>query len=291
MNAQITTSSQSTPASAEYAVLPISGCLPNRDRSCLNVKPREDAHVVDRFNRIYIVADGVTRTPANNLYPIPSPAALAAEVFTQEAHKAICSVMHSLPPKEVLLFGARMGNQAVWRLNQTIYADQDVDFDTRDLGCACAILTLMHGGQLHYLFNGDCVGYTEDSEGSRVRFTPSQTARLEAWKASADPTERAYPFVRKNIRNNVNHPGRYGVFTGETAALDPRLLDFGTIDLNKVSRVILTSDGLDELFQSGEPIDPGLPLTLLRSAETLESATGSRSDDKTIVTLEIFGPI
>jgi hypothetical protein len=269
-----------------YWTLPITAAFPNRDTAYLNPKPREDSHVVDRFNGIVIVADGVTRTASNKQYPVPSPAAMASQEFVAEAHKALCSVIDKLEPMEALKFAARAGNLAVRKVNAELF--DTIDYNVNDLAGACAVLTLVRDGKLYYLSNGDCSGYIEKSPGELERFTENQTEKIRDWRKTAPKEEQSKIFSRQHVRNNPSHPAAYGVFTGEESALDSKLLSSGCIDLSSVQRVVLASDGTEELFKRKVAVDLGLPKTVLKAAEALDAAMASRSDDKTLVTLEVF---
>lgn len=258
----------------------------NRDDAYVNSKPREDRHLVDRYHDIFIVADGITRTALpGKRYQTPSPAARAAEAVVHASHQVLATVGPSLQPAVALRSAARAANRAVRDLADRLFRTTPVDYEVNDLPGACALISFIRGTTLHYLFNADCVGYAVKADGTLDRFTPSGTAALERWRSTRNGPEAVPAYIRRHIRNNPIHPARYGAFTGQESALLGDLLTVGTLSLKGLRGVVLTTDGFDELFESGEQLDLGDLDGLRRRAEELEGQSGRRSDDKTIISL------
>ena len=85
--------------------------------------------------------------------------------------------------------------------------------------------------------------------------------------------------------NNPNNPFGYGVFTGEEESL--YFLEKTITDIQKGDVLMLTTDGMDLIFQSENLIrlrDQD-PTSLIDYAEKLELDTCGTSDDKSIITL------
>jgi serine/threonine protein phosphatase PrpC len=238
-------------------------------------KPNEDYVLVQP--PVYIVCDGVTRTLIDNRYPIPSPAAEASRIFAHAALKAVLESQATFP-RERLMEGVRIGNEAVGVYNRERFSE--IDYLQNDFAGTVAIVALIENQTLHYAYIGDCGGYLIRN-GSISTFTHPQTEKIATY-----PHNYTIVQIRRDIRNNIAHEFCYGVFTGEETALS--CVEYGEIPLQTGDQIILISDGLAPYLDA----PPLLPLPslgeIIAAMEGIERETRIRSDDKTIIRVEVI---
>lgn len=104
-------------------------------------KPNEDYVLVDEAHHLYIVCDGVTRTPVNGRYPLPSPAAEASRRFAEATYKALLEVLPDHPPRHCLEQAVTIGNEAVRAYNTQRFVH--IDYVENDFAGTVAIIALI----------------------------------------------------------------------------------------------------------------------------------------------------
>lgn len=234
-------------------------------------KPNEDYFWFDEAAGAALVLDGVTRDRENGVYPDPSPARIATERFAQAASAALTAPDGT--PGERLLAAVKAGSAAVAQAN----AGAPTDFLPGTVG----VLTLAEEGRLHYAYVGDSNGILL-SKGRAAAFTEPQTKAVHDHRGEFSAYE-----IRAHICNNARHPCGYGVWTGQSGAMD--FLRMGSMVLAPGDRVLLCTDGLDPfLSDTGEAalcaMDSG---TLLARAMAFQKPEGWM-DDRTAVIIMIF---
>lgn len=252
------------------------------------VKPCEDALLVEPAHGVFIVVDGITRSPVNGQYPVPSPAADVAERIVQAAFAALAAGHDT--PEDALRQAVTAANEAVQSYNQATFPQ--VNYVEQDLAGAVALIGLLRETVFYYGFIGDCYGL-KISDSHHERFVLPQTADLEQHRAEivsqAGSPREATIIIRRDLRNNPRHPWGYGAFTGELGALD--FVRYGRVPLEPGTRLILASDGLEAVCEHLRTTDP-LRLTtitpeeLIQAAEALDQARNLRSDDKAVILLD-----
>lgn len=247
-------------------------------------KPNEDYLLVDPANGIFIVCDGVTRLPVDGCYPQPSPSAQAAAIFATATHRVLAGGVPAIAPDMTLRTAIAAGNAAVADLNAL--HGHAIDYLEHDFAGTVAIVGLIAGPALHYAYLGDCAGYTA-VVGSARRCTEPQTAHVAQYRTNIGTSRAATLEIRRAIRNHPEHPYGFGVFTGEPAALD--FVTCGQLALSPGQTILLASDGLAPLLDRrlAEVYDR-LPSEIIALAEQLDVALGLRSDDKTLVSIQIL---
>lgn len=237
-------------------------------------KPNEDYLLVQ--HPVYIVCDGVTRTLIDNRYPLPSPAAEASQVFAHATMDILLKNQGSIPSQR-LNEAVSIGNQAVGAYNRERFSE--IDYLQNDFAGTVGIIALIEDKTLHYAYIGDCAGYLIRN-GNLSTFTYPQTTKI-----AISPHHYTTLQIRRDIRNNTAHEFCYGVFTGEETAL--ACVEYGEIPLQANDEVILVSDGLAPYFDGS----PSLPLpsneAIIAAMEQIERETRIRSDDKTIIRVEV----
>ena len=240
-------------------------------------KPNEDYLIVDNGNRIYMICDGVTRNLIDGRYPDPSPSYLAAKVFAESVHRNILLNLYFNNPFQNLTDAIIYGNSRIAELNsERIKARQKI------LPGTVGVVAQIIRDKMHCIYLGDCsVWRFRNNKVERI--TNSQTQKI---KQQSNPL--ASFITREDFYNNPKNPFGYGVFTGEEESL--YFLEKTITDIQKGDVLMLTTDGMDLIFQSDNLIRlrDHDPTSLIDYAEKLELDRCCTSDDKSIITLKII---
>lgn len=248
-----------------------------------HAKPLEDYLIAEDLPGIYIVCDGVTRSLVNGDYPQDSPAQLAAKLFAETAYQVLARTLATALPRAALRAAIGAGNDAIRRYNMARFSH--VDYLENDLAGTVAIIGACVADAFHYAFIGDCCCYSVFKDDS-VRVTSPQTARVAEYRASAGFTTEATLTIRRDFRNNKQSVFGYGVFTGEAQALE--FVEYGHIPLAVGQTIVLASDGVVPLFDSApKMLCETDPAVILAEAEKLEVEQKIRSDDKSLIVVQI----
>lgn len=249
-------------------------------------KPYEDYILVDNEQQIYVVCDGVTRSPKNGVYPLPSPAAYAAEAFAVTVHNSISSNRHRYSSEALLELAIVDGNRSISEINRSILEERD--YLENDFACTVALACLIADDRLYYAYNGDCYGFKIHNDNGVTMFTSPQTKNVALYRAREGQGQAVTLRIRREFRNNKDSDYGYGVFTGEAKALE--LVEYGSFFLNDIQRVIFASDGLAQMFEIQPEILVGASAEqIVRNAELINEKLGTRSDDKAVIVLQITG--
>lgn len=259
-------------------------CIKNKDPRY--AKPCEDFHICDEKQQIFIIMDGATRyVPAGEKYPDPSPAALAASLFSETVHQSILKHRaKGLSGRELLFEAVQEGNRAVHHYN--VEAFPEIDFLENDFANACGLASVIEGSTFHYVYLGDPQGYLI-RDGKLERFTTMQTEIIDnlekiSRKQDGFDSSQFRKEVCSKIRNNRGAQYAFGSFTGEHAALE--MLEFGEVSLLDRDRLLLTTDGLLPVYTfEPERLTSSDYPKIIETGEKLEKLRGIRSDDKTLI--------
>ena len=237
-------------------------------------KPNEDYLIVDNRNRIYIICDGVTRNLIDGRYPDPSPSYLAARAFAESVHRNILLNLCSNNPFQNLTSAVIYGNYRIAQLNSKRIKDRQ-----KILPGTVGVVAQIIRDEIYYIYLGDC-SLWRFRNNKVERITNSQTQKI---KQQSNPL--ASFITREDLYNNPNNPFGYGVFTGEEESL--YFLEKAITDIQKGDVLMLTTDGMDLIFQSDNLIRlrDHDPTSLIDYAEKLELDRSCTSDDKSIITL------
>ena len=253
-------------------------------------KPIEDYLICDQENAIFILMDGATRyVKFGKPYPDPSPASEAAKLFAECVHQNLVDAPHNTPVKDSLLRSITAANKLIYEYNRECFPE--VDYLERDYANACGFSGVLKDGFLHFAYLADPQGYLI-RDGALRAFTHTQTEIIDNLEkiSRKDPSFDVVDFrkyVCSQVRNNKLHEYSFGAFTGEERALD--LLTFGEVQLQSQDKLILTTDGLLPLFKYNPQVFYTNNLEFaMDEMEKLESQLNIRSDDKSIITIDIL---
>lgn len=228
-------------------------------------KPNEDLAVFNAEKHFGMVLDGVSRDRENGIYPSPSPAAEACQLFASSindswAHDNFCELQFF--PEAI-----RKANSALHYYNDLLQHR----FPAGTVGIVFSILDY----RLCYAYIGDCCGAFLREGRLRV-FTESQTDMVKSHKKEFTSDQ-----IRFDICNHISHPCGYGVWDGNAAAMD--FVKYGEIQLLPQDAILFCTDGLEaELLQTNEKQLKDLSLTTLFSQKAVDGL-----DDRTCLRIRI----
>lgn len=288
-------------------------------------KPNEDAFCIHLDCGLAIVADGVSRSRRpDGTYPAEL-ATLAPELFIRAAGEALATRQRFWEPGTVREAVAA-ANTAIRKENEDRGITQAVNYDTVDyLGTTACILSLKAAADHAFGtfgFIGDPVAFFVRSDGAAMLLTRDQLdgchrfgrpyfKALAAREGLSDGEalrrrriwNRSYARNRREATDPDGHPVGYGVLTGEPGAT--HFFETRLVLARPGDRLILASDALRACAEIGEletesaasyqsiiPIirapDPAaVPEMLFQEIRTRERARKLRSDDATVVVVEV----
>ena len=231
-------------------------------------KPIEDAFFLDKLKRFAIAADGVTRDwdeHVNKLflpffYERPSKAGMAAFIAVNSATSALMDFQEK--NEKAIRLSIEHANTKVGELARKLnITPKTVDYLKNDYpATTIAIASKRDNGYLSYGFMADSgialfddfgnMKFKTNDEGPNTlvfkeRVWTSDSLKDKNWKMP-----EARKIIRSKYRNNPMEPISYGVLTGERTALD--YLKTGTIQTRKGDTLVVFTDGLESVLNSGE---------------------------------------
>lgn len=246
-------------------------------------KPLEDYVLADDSRGIYIVCDGVTRSLINGTYPKDSPAIKASRLFADTVYQALTRYISSTSPNDALQESVIEGNNAIRQFNNGRF--KYIDYLENDFAGTVAIIGIVVDDRFHFAYNGDCCGYSVINN-AITKLTFPQTAKVAEYRNQVGVTRETTLRIRRDFRNNKKSTFGYGVFTGETRALE--FVEYGCINLIVGQTIVLASDGVDYLLDNNpQMLYETSPEVIIAEAEKLENQLKIRSDDKAVIILRI----
>ncbi len=250
-------------------------------------KPNEDAFCVDEQRRIYSVADGITRLrPSDGSYPVPSPASEASRIVVEESVLQLRDTLERdrhLVQELDLRNSLKTANLAIESFNRREIPTPD--YGVQDVAGAAGIVGHIAGQTLLYAYIGDCLALYYSPKGSTF-LTVNQTKGIEEYIRNNKGTPNLEQTIRREIRNNREHPLSWGALTGEEKAL--QFISSGSLELESGSRIIFSSDGLLHLIvEDPDFVRIASTAQLVQRMLELEVAGKARSDDKTVIVIDV----
>lgn len=228
-------------------------------------KPNEDLILIDEERGLFILLDGVSRDCENGAYPNPSPSLAVSRIFAQKCHQELASVKDSEQMLTALEHAVEAANKKVREYN----ANNPHPFPAGTVG----IIAIIKNSTLFYAYIGDCTGLIIRDNWKNI-FTEKQTENVAAHKNELSTKE-----IRYSICNNINHPYGYGVFNGDSGALD--FVRYNVIPLEKGDAVLLFTDGMEKEIYKRSAAD-------LRNSGIADLCRSDEegSDDKSIIRIQ-----
>lgn len=233
--------------------------------------PTEDSYNFDYKNCIFSVADGVTRDPCEKLpnartlfggmafslnYPRPSPAKIAADIFTRTFQE----VMRDYMPKNRNEKAIRKAfGQSNWKIKKWNYEHiSKPDYAMMDFAGCVAAGAVENPEIISLGFIADCGVAIFDEKGNLLFKTRNEGpdgkffSQLMKSKNLTWNDVEARKIIRKDYRNNGKKHS-YGVLTGEEKAMD--YVKTFSHDLKLMEHLMVYSDGLEDIIFSGKFAD------------------------------------
>ena len=247
--------------------------------------PHEDAHCIDHTHDIYLVADGVTRTPGPTGYPDPSPAAIAAKNVIGEAHAYLAQITDKTT--QAWRLAASHGNRAVADYNrqQLGITSETTDYWMNDLAGALLAGLALHDAHFSWGFMTDC-GIAQLRKRELVFITPDRLRpirdRCFSKIRATDQRERQI-IIRRDYRNKPSQgtDKSYGVLTGESTAV--RYFETGQQRFEIGDTLLVFTDGIRPLIEDvayRQTLTEGSDSVL---SEDLTSTSYYEKDDATLI--------
>lgn len=271
----------------------------------LGLKPNEDKSYFNSTAGLACIADGVSRFSSRaDGYPSPSLGEYASgELVNKCQNLAETAAAVGLPISLDDLNGAfRTTSEA---LRQFVSQNGPFDLYEHDYPGTVGTVIATTGRELRWAHLGDTAMILIGRYDGRL-LTRDQVAGFRMWLRSNSndlPTDMAdrIRYVHSHIRNNASVVHSYGVLTGESAALS--FVETGACTIAPEDRIILATDGLEPLwgvFKWNATV-PGAapnalvdclrkstPEALLDMAEQAEIKHSTKSDDKTVVVIDLL---
>ena len=226
-------------------------------------KPNEDLVIFNRENGIGLLLDGVSRDKENGIYPNPSPALIASQLFSDTVISEIMS-------------NAQLGIEGIQ--SAILAGNKRLQLYNRELGHrfpagTVGIVFTIENNRLHYGYIGDCYAGIIRNGMMRV-FTECQTRMVAEYHGRFSSDE-----IRFEICNHISHPCGYGVWDGNCNAMD--FVNYGTINLDQGDILLIYTDGLEKEISGKNTLElASTPLDILAATES-----DYNKDDRTCIRL------
>lgn len=246
-------------------------------------KPQEDALWRDEKRGVFLVADGITRTPPTVGYPNPSPAKLAADCLVEEIQHSLLTAPRT---PAGLRAACRAGNQRVAKLNQQLGLADRCDWWENDLAGAVFAGLLLDATEFVWGFLTDCGVAHLSPAGELLWITPDQLTPVHQYFPPPPQTRDKQVAIRRDYRNKPDKglDRTYGAFTGEETAIVYLQTNSRTYEAGDVLTVF--TDGAHHLVTDA-PFQALLARGTSKDIEryTADPAHCTHQDDKTLIVI------
>lgn len=229
-------------------------------------RPCEDGNPTYWFNNqhdllVIVIADGITRSPSEGVYPNPSPAKLAADTAVVSASQFLSQALgagnnpYQDNPEELLREAIISANQQVGELNQRLdLTPLNVDYQARDYAGTTLTLAMVstEKQQVSWAYIGDSPILVIGDIDKNPLVNPPQTARKDFFREKLQEKlglmdrEAWRQWYRSQLRNKPYHYyGQqigFGALTGEPQAAD--FIQTGSRSLPAKASILVATDGI-----------------------------------------------
>ncbi len=240
-------------------------------RKRLALLPSEDALFYDLDEKIFAVADGVTRDPSEFLpdlstpkgklewflrYPRISTARIAAKIFVRKFAEFIRDFDRGNRDEKAVGMAFSFANIEISEFSMKYF--KEIDYLTNDHPGCVAAAAVIDNGAIHYGFLADSAVKLVSPSGEIVFSTPDEgPSNLDKYiwqdpelKGTDWRDPKARVIVRSRYRNNPENPHSFGVLTGEPVAV--RYVRTGSLEFPQENHLLVHTDGLEKVVQSRE---------------------------------------
>lgn len=260
------------------------------------LRPNEDYLICDEFNKIYVVADGISRSEEEYGRYLEN---VDSDSISGKLGKIFCDKLHAVL-KEILLNAQSEENLERDFKNAFEFANKDVEnflnsredyFYTRKFkrgtkyyekpGCV-AIAAFIFGNKLYYGSVGDCMGILIRG-GRRIIFSDKQTDyAFTQMKIEKDRYKLYSEYV-----NKPENPYGYGVVNGDKGAVN--FFAVSRFELETDDEIYITSDGASDFIKYGgiSKISRLSLDAIMKKEDERRASLGTRNDDKAIIRIKI----
>ncbi len=247
-------------------------------------RPNEDYYIADNANKVYIVADGISRRAAEYAkYGGESIAARISQLLCEEMGKWLgehISLVSGVPAAELLMAEAfENANKKIAVLLDSYGGRFD---GTERPGCVC-LAAFIFDNKLIYGSAGDCMGMLVRGNQTMVFSQKQTTYAFDYLKKEKDRD-----LLMKSYVNCPENEFGYGVANGDERAKN--CFRVSHIDLERGDAVYLVTDGLSDVIQyfKGATINAMSLEEISECAERQAAELGKPyCDDRTIVRIVI----
>ncbi|MCQ2418011.1 MAG: hypothetical protein MJ071_09440 [Oscillospiraceae bacterium] len=236
------------------------------------VKPNEDYYVEDKTNRIYLIADGVTRPHDEYLHSGESLAAKSAQILCDSIQEVLLNEMTE-DISASFLSAMQKGNEKLSLLRQ--YSPSTFFYP-----CTTFIGALIRDNTLFYSNCGDTMGVIIRDQ-TKITFSERHNAIAEKLKIQKSE-------VYQYIHNKIERPEGFAIFNGDSSIGD--FLHVGHISLLPHDRIIIASDGLANFlyYTRAETLAEITMNEIITSSEMFDKPPfQSYADDKTVIIIDV----
>lgn len=261
------------------------------------VRANEDYLICDELNKIYIVVDGISRSPEEYKEFLDesengetSIARKVSEVFADTLHELIKETILYAQTEEQLERDLKNAFETANNAVEKFLIDREDFFWTRRRrtdryyekpGCV-AVASFLFGGKFYYGSVGDCMCILIRN-GKRIILSDKQT---DYAFTQMNVEKDRYKLNSEFVNKHENFYG-YGVVNGDKNA--SKFFAPAHIELETGDEIYIVSDGLSDYIKYGDvsKISKCSLKQLMEKEDERRAALGKRTDDKAVIRIKI----
>ncbi len=194
-------------------------------------KPNEDYYILDAENRIYLIADGVTRPHDEYISGDRSISADCARILCQCIHNHLkCAAQAD--PSRLMINAMLAGNKEIRELQYNSVS--------KFVPCVAFVGAIIRDNRLFFSNCCDTVGFLI-RDNIKIKFT-------EHYNRLAEILDYSKEKIYDELHNNITNEAGFGIFNGGDELKS--FINVSHIELKSGDRIILASDGLSQYLHS-----------------------------------------